>query len=176
METIKEEKKADLEQLLNSLIDKGWIPFGIYGNWDLEWERICIEEQDEYTNEYRLKVYWINVDYVEFNWLCDEDKHFSDRFSLREIVSKWSWLWQFVCKNGMYKKEALWLIFNDERAKNVFYKIDQFDEEWDIIQAGDMEWDSFIHISEPEYRLIESALKDESELEDFLLSNIKVEW
>ena len=27
METIKEEKKADLEQLLNSLIEKGWKPF-----------------------------------------------------------------------------------------------------------------------------------------------------
>ena len=29
-------------------------------------------------------------------------------------------------------------------------------------------------LSDLEYRLIESALKDESELEDFLLSNIKV--
>ena len=28
METIKEEKKADLEQLLNSLIEKGWKPRG----------------------------------------------------------------------------------------------------------------------------------------------------
>ena len=29
METIKEEKKADLEQLLNSLIEKGWKPRNI---------------------------------------------------------------------------------------------------------------------------------------------------
>ena len=100
-------EKTGLEQLLNSLIEKGWIPFGIYGNWDLEWERICIEEQDEYTNEYRLKVYRINVDYVEFNWLCDEDKHFSDRFSLREIVSKWSWLWQFVCENKLLEPDHM---------------------------------------------------------------------
>ena len=28
METIKEEKKADLEKLLNTLCEKGWKPFG----------------------------------------------------------------------------------------------------------------------------------------------------
>lgn len=142
-----------LEQLLNSLIERGRVPFGIYGNWDLEWERICIEEQDEYTNEYRLKVYWINVDYVEFNWLCDEDKHFSDRFSLREIVSRWSWLWQFVCENGMIKKTPTrWEYFNSDTGKIYGFYDDN-----------------------STYRLIESTLKDESELEDFLLSNIKVD-
>lgn len=143
-----------MEELLNKLIKKGRVPFGIYGNWDLEWERICIEEQDEYTNEYRLKVYWINVDYVEFNWLCDEDKHFSDRFSLREIVSKWSWLWQFVCKNEMIKSKTwVWVNGVDGMYKEIL--INQYDYR---------------------YRLIESSLKDEDELEDFLLSNIKVEW
>ena len=145
-----------MEELLNKLIEKGWIPFGIYGNWDLDWERICIEEQDEYTNEYRLKVYWINVDYVEFNWLCDENKHFSDRFSLREIVSKWSWLWQFVCENGMVDKKS-------ERYYKCF--ITPYED------ANDYEV-----LSDLEYRLIESSLKDESELEDFLLQNIKIEW
>ena len=143
-----------LEQVLNSLIEKGWIPFGIYGNWDLEWERICIEEQDEYTNEYRLKVYWINVDYVEFNWLCDEDKHFSDRFSLREIVSKWSWLWQFVCENGMcvaWERPSRWKFYEE--------------------LFPDYEAQTYSN-----NMIIESSLKDESELEEFLLSNIKVEW
>ncbi len=156
METIKEENKADLEQLLNSLIKRWRVPFGIYGNWDLEWERICIEEQDEYTNEYRLKVYWINVDYVEFNWLCDEDKHFSDRFSLREIVSKWSWLWKFVCENGMIPKEC------HERVKDISWW-----EYWPDCKAQ-------INLPTAEYRLIESSLKDESELEEFLLSNIVI--
>lgn len=141
-----------MEKLLNKLIEKGWIPFGIYGNWDLEWERICIEEQDEYTNEYRLKVYWINVDYVEFNWLCDEDKHFSDRFSLREIVSKWSWLWQFVCKNRM---------INGYWYKSLIH-------EW-----IDSKWHKY-YDKDYRYWLCESALRDENELEDFLLTNIKV--
>ena len=143
-----------MEKLLNALIEKGWIPFGIYGNWDLEWERICIEEQDEYTNEYRLKVYWINVDYVEFNWLYDEDKHFSDRFSLREIVSKWSWLWQFVCENGM---------INIPWYKNI------------IRQWVDAKRHKY-YGKDYRYWLCESSLKDESELEDFLLQNINVEW
>jgi len=150
----------ELEQLFNSLIKKGRVPFGIYGNWDLEWERIYIEEQDEYTNEYRHKVYLINVDYVEFNWLCYEDKHFSDRFSLREITSKWSWLWQFVCENGMVKiteENSLcnWLfwekIYYDETHTEKLYKNDNY-----------------------QYRLIESVLKDEPELEQLLLNNIKV--
>lgn len=142
-----------MEELLNKLIKKGRVPFGIYGNWDLEWERIYIEEQDEYTNEYRLRVYWINVDYVEFNWLCDEDKHFSDRFSLREIVSKWSWLWQFVCENGMVNN--VWnFVYRRLRNGKKFW----FDK-------------PITHFT---FRLIESSLRDESELEDFLLQNIKV--
>lgn len=140
-----------LEQLFNSLIKRWRVPFGIYGNWDLEWERICIEEQDEYTNEFRLKVYWINVDYVEFNWLCDEDKRFSDRFSLRELVAKESWLWQFVCENGMIKKDRFtWMI------------------------SPDPLWEDQYNYTDYRYRLIESALKDESELEQFLLDNIKL--
>lgn len=150
----KKEKKADLEQLLNSLVEAWWKP-----RWLLN--------EIEYIHAFNdVNQCWrVEISYGDY-WYYK---------ALRQIVSKESWLWQFVCENGMYKKEYLWLYFNDERAKNVFYKIDQFDEEWDVIQTGDMEWDSFIHISEPEYRLIESALKDESELEKFLLSNIKVD-
>lgn len=146
-----------MEELLNKLIKKGRVPFWIYGNWDLEWERIYIEEQDEYTNEYRLKVYWINVDYVEFNWLCDEDKHFSDRFSLREIASKWSWLWQFVCENGMVKGY-------DTSEYYINYR--RFNKE---------NFTECRYLREYQYRVIESALKDESELESFIFDNIKVD-
>lgn len=149
--------KMTLEELLNKLIKKGWIPFGIYGNWDLEWERICIEEQDEYTNEYRLKVYYINVDYVKFNWLFDEDKNFSDRFSLREIVSKWSWLWQFVCENGMVNYHKI------DRVKNI--------EIWSDKMETELNYGS----SDYQARIIESALCDEDKLEEFLLNSIKLD-
>ena len=98
----------------------------------------------------------------------------SELFDLRELVSKESGLWQFVCKNNLIQKEHWCFIDNWERAKNVFYKIDTYDEEWDVIQTWDMEWDKFIWINEYEYRLIESALKDEDDLENFLLKNIKI--
>lgn len=162
-----------MEELLNKLIEKGWIPFGIYGNWDLEWERICIEEQDEYTNEYRLKVYWINVDYVEFNWLCDEDKHFSDRFSLREIVSKWSWLWQFCIANHLLKKYSdLWDDWEYIIGRWQDWK-DCKTEDWEYIDDN-RDSDIYHQDDSYQYRLIESSLKDESELEEFLPQNIKI--
>jgi len=128
----RKEKKADLEQLLNSLIEKGGKPFGRnyckYENWCLYY---IVHTEDGIWSEWR---YWI---------------------SLRELTSKESWLWQFVCENGMIKEN------NDVRIKNY-----QWDNECDTNCCYD----------DYEYRLIESALKDESELEDFLLSNIKVEW
>lgn len=74
---------------------------------------------------------------------------------LRELCAKESWLWLFVCENGMVNK-----VDNDRRY---------FDE------LNDICYDKTFHDDECQYRLIESALKDESELEEFLLENIKVE-
>ena len=131
METIKEEKKADLEQLLNSLIEKGWKPFG-----RKKTLHITIYDCD------------LNV-YLDW-WFMNEDKK-----SFRELVSKESWLWQFVCENGMIKKN------DDVRIKNYWW---------------DNECDNNYCYDDSEFRMLESALKDESELEDFLLQNIKIEW
>jgi hypothetical protein len=48
---------------------------------------------------------------------------------------------------------------------------------WSEIEIKNLnEWYWVIRDTDYQYRLIESALKDESELEDLLLSNIKVEW
>ena len=74
---------------------------------------------------------------------------------LREIVSINSGLWQFVCENGMVK------------FKQEMYSKCIIGKQWD---AND-----YKTYSRLEYRLIESSLKDESELEDFLLQNIKVD-
>lgn len=82
------------------------------------------------------KVSFNNKDYI---WLWEH--------SLRELVSKESWLWQFVCENGMQK----------ERPP---YNRDS-DTYWFTIQ-------------EYQYRLIESALKDESELTELLLNSISL--
>ena len=150
-----------METLLTKLIEKWRKPFGLWWcpnrltNYDRKHNRMWFEAvyciwEDEYDYDYRA---------------C----------SLRQLVSKESWLWQFVCENGMYKTDYGGIIYNWERAKDVFYKVSKFDEEWDVIQTWDMEWEKFIWIYEPEYRLIESALRDEDKLEDFILSNIKLD-
>ena len=128
----KKEKKADLEQLLNSLVEAWWKP-----RWLLN-EIEYIHAFDDVNQWWRVEIsYWDHWYYK----------------ALRQIVSKESWLWQFVCENGMVKEN------NDVRIKNY-----QWDNECDTNCCYD----------DYEYRLIESSLKDESELEDFLLSNIKV--
>lgn len=132
----KKEKKADLGQLLNTLINKGWKPF---------------------PNE------WIDCYYFKFSnrwhdFMCcsrDDDDEYTHNYtySWRDIVSKESWLWQFVCENGMVKKDRFtWMISPDPLWEDQYNYIDY------------------------RYRLIESSLNDESELEEFLFQNIKVEW
>lgn len=136
METIKEEKKADLEQLLNSLIEKGWKPFGRRPEW--------IKKAEQYVGTFN----WVH-------WWLDYQK----RATIRELVSKESWLWQFVCENRMEKKmerNHRWIWINS-RAKSAYQSYPVYTME------------------RYEYRVIESSLKDDSELEDFLLSNIKVD-
>ena len=109
-------EKAELEQLLNSLIEKGWKPFG-----------------DENVKEIRI---YSDMDMECIYWKKKSDFYY---FSPRKITSKESWLWQFVCENKLLKP--------DHMKQYNWY----------------------------EYRLIESSLKDESELEDFLLSSIKLD-
>lgn len=78
--------------------------------------------------------------------------------NIRLITSRSSWLWQFVCENEMIPKEC------HERVKDI-----SWGEYWPDCKAQ-------INLPTAEYRLIESALTDEDKLEDFILSNIKVEW
>ena len=92
--------------------------------------------------------------YIEWNYYNFDNSGIS--ISLRELVSINSGLWQFVCENGMVKHE----VYEDIQS-------------WEHTTADHSafwytSWDNY------EYRLIESALKDESELEDFLLQNIVI--
>ena len=135
-----------MEELLNKLIEKGWKPRNVISK-----------------NTYIYKVEdKINLSYSEFledEW---EVMHEDEWYNLRDLVSKSSWLWQFVCENGMFKKE--W----EYRAKRRHCHWWEHDEDFyhDI---------SYTKKYDYEYRLIESALKDESELEQFLLDNIKID-
>lgn len=67
---------------------------------------------------------------------------------LREICSKESWLWQFCCENGMVVRKRQWT--------NRLW--------WEPEKCFDYK--------DYEYRLIETSLKNEDELEQFLLDNI----
>ena len=120
------EKK--LEQLLNSLIQKGWRPF----NKDIR-EFFTL---NEFTCGYRWE--WTN--------------HLG---TIRAIVSKESWLWQFVCENGMIYSTP-----DDRWWPNYNWLENLFNCWW----------------KHPDYWLMESALCDEYKLGDFLLNNIKVKW
>lgn len=132
-----------LEELLNKLIEKGWKPFWItctdfIKGTGLEW----------------IPSYCFNPHpHMWFAWWTRK----YHRPSLRQIASKESWLWQFVCKNGMIKG-----VDEPEEFINYWrYNTKDFTEMW--------------YIKEYKYWLIQSALKDESELEDFLLNSIKLD-
>lgn len=96
------------------------------------------------------KCKWLNYKWVHLDgWFMNEESR-----TLRELVSEESWLWQFCTEN--------WLTTNNW---NVMYR---------RLRDGKKFW-----IDKPithyTFRLIESALKEESELEDFLLSSIKID-
>ena len=121
-----------MEELLNKLIEKGWKPFG--------------KDYEEYAN-------WCLI--YSYKGKFDIFSVWKYPTTYRELVSKESWLWQFVCENGMLRYAG------GDRAKNY----DEYANECDDCCRRDGY----------QYRLIESSLKDESELEEFLLENIKVE-
>lgn len=131
------EKKSDLEWLLNSLIEKGWKPR------DEESVKSCMVWEPFYKRKFIEKDLWFYIDdRWTPQWLFTK--------SLREICSKWSWLWQFVCENGLQPTNK--------------------SGGWDY---GD--WFTWWTCMAYEYRLIESALCDEDKLEEFLLNSIKLD-
>lgn len=116
-----------LEQLLNSLIEKGWKP---------RWLNIMWKIVIDYDIEFAFDIY---DSLQKWHW------------NFRELVSKESWLWQFVCENMLINKK--W-----------FY--------WDeYCIAEHCEYTPKYY----KFRLIESALCDEDKLEDFLLNSIKLD-
>jgi hypothetical protein len=121
----KKKEKADLEQLLNSLIEKGWKPRHCKCTW---------VKSTDYCLEF----------YSGLGRFCKDE---------RLLTSKESWLWQFVCENGMVGKTSKrWEQFNSDTGK--FY---------------------WFYDDNSTYRLIESALCDEDKLEEFLLNSIKLD-
>ena len=87
---------------------------------------------------------------IRLSW--PDNKHCLE--TMRTITAKESWLWQFVCENEMVD-------INYWNTREYYSE----PENWGRLK-GEYNY---------EYRLIESALKDESELEQFLLDNIKID-
>ena len=118
----------ELENLLTSLIQRGRKPWGL-----------------GYFAE--VMVFKTYIDFITKKWA-------SSPTSLRELVSLESWLWQFVCRNKLYKnnKEKFW-----QNVSKVSVNIWWFPRNY-------------------EYRLLESALIPEEELGQFLVENIVIEW
>lgn len=117
-----------LEKLLNTLCEKGWKPFGYKGM------------------KATVNIYWE----IRF----EREWHFFIE-TFRTLTSKESWLWQFVCENGMSEKHTDIRVRCNEKTSKTYQ-------------------DSYVH-QHYEYRLIESALCDEDKLEQFLLDNIKID-
>lgn len=137
-----------LEELLNKLIEKGWKPRWfekVYNFWIKNWYTVLNTKKANYISFATSCVF--REDYWE------EQKMDYVSYTYRELVSKESWLWQFVCENGMVRNTYL------AYCKH----LDKY--------ADDEQW---YYTRDYQYRLIESALKDESELEEFLLSNIVI--
>lgn len=116
-----------MEELLNKLLEKGRKPF-----WD--------------ENVKEIKIY-SDMDMECIYWKKKSDFYY---FSPRKITSKESWLWQFVCENGMVVRKRQWT--------NRWW--------WEPEKCFDYK--------DYSYRIIESALCDEEDLEKFLLDNIKI--
>lgn len=162
--------KNNLQQLLNSLISRGWKP-----RWldRIKWGIIYCWLKWWITFQHKGRVIdFCGADYVLYNWekyldydsymthladsvIVDTNHIFGYRKTLRELCSKESLLWQFVCENEMLETKG------NVRIKNYW---------------GDDECDDNCCDDDLEYWLMESSLIDEDKLEDFILSNIKVEW
>ena len=105
------------------------------------------------------KVYW-EYDELMSYWQTRWKRDFwfwvlwETKYSLRELVSKESWLRQFCCKNKLVKED-------DGHITRIIseYK----DNKWII------DWWSDYH-----YWLMICSILDDSELEDFLIENIQI--
>ena len=138
-----------MEELLNKLIEKGWKP---------RWE-------ETYKPRKRNSKYITYVDnYKVWYYVLFENLQIQREYTKRELVSKESWLWQFVCENGMLNKKR-W----SNRVRLETSSV------WNYIEIWTGENYGWKFDNDYEYRLIETSLKNEDELEQFLLENIKVE-
>lgn len=115
-----------------------------------------------FQGESRIKIFedWDITIYMDVDNIIVKAK-----INLRNIVSIKSWLWQFVCDKELVQHKT------SEKIINRYIKETVERESWNITEA-----DVVCTDLDPEYRLLESALIPEEELEKFLIENIVIEW
>lgn len=128
-----------MEELLNKIIEMWWKVFWV----EPEWRKVILTKR----LDGRIHISYFN-ETIWRTWWSD--------FSLRELVSKESWLWQFVCKNNLNYSE-------DDSIYNVWLK-----------HYAEDDHESPYTYASPVWYIIESALCNEEDLDKFLLDNIKI--
>lgn len=126
-----------MEELLNKLIKKWWKPRN--------------KEEVKRLNYHTLYREVVSLEFDNYNlWVS---------YSIRDLVSKESWLRQFCCETKLIEQ---WKTVHDYVMKHICYA----DENrcW---------WFSMCNA---EYYIMMCSLLEESELEQFLIDNIKIEW
>lgn len=155
------DKTEEMETLLTKLIEKWRKPFGLW------W---CPNRLTNYDGKHNRM--WFEAVYCIWE---DEYDYGYRACSLRQLVSIESWLWQFCIANHLLKKYSdLWDDWEYIIGRWQDWK-DCKTEDWEYIDDN-RDSDIYHQDDSYQYRLIESALRDEDKLEDFILSNIKVEW
>lgn len=132
-----------MEQLLNKLIEKGWTKKAhhLYGL-----------PNRPFIRRVKDSIHWVEFYYYEW-W--DNEAKLVKIYSLRDIVSVDSGLWQFVCENRMVKKDDGHIA----RIINLYKSDEAIVDGW---------WNCY-------YWLMICSTLDESELESFILDNIKID-
>lgn len=139
-----------LEKLLNILCERGWKPF---------WYEQSFAKRWSYNSRYFFFDGW-------WDWI-----------TLRQIASKESWLWQFCVCEGLVEKNTEMV---DDGVPTDDYAIGRYIQTWSSVWEDgiplDDDWEVYSYYQDRDYLwwVIESALHDEWELEQFLLDNIKV--
>ena len=113
--------------------------------WKPRWENVELHWASEDTFWEKIVIFNGNAGWFK-RWWC----------TYRELVSKESWLRQFCCENELIKGNT----------REAYY--------WQYKTPLWAAWSYTYRKEHYQHRLIESALKDESELEQFLLDNIMI--
>lgn len=129
-----------LEQLLNKLIEMWWKPRNFY-----IWKNNIVYKDD-----------LIILSNTMFEW---------NTFSLNDLCSLDSWLWQFVCENWFYS----WITENRTYITDKNIWINVYDDRQRWFLADDR---NKYEVQDYKYRLMLSSIQEDKE--KLILENIKI--